>query len=194
MVTSAPMGCAQSNYYDIFVRPEKLQELKKAQGSLWGKDIDVIELPFEAGMIRFWLPKEIPPPPKRPYTPTEPYIGKFRTRIDLMNDASSPSFFRLVRFYVLNIEPITNVSYLHGRYYDQDKEIYREFKAPDEIVKEKIVERHGLNGIELILDIPKEVKSFDIAFEVEVSYEGKTEIVKFQSHFIRSKYHFLPPD
>ena len=195
MVTSAPMGCAQSNYYDIFVRPEKLEELKKAKGSLWETNIDIIKLPFEAGMIRFWLPKEIPPPPKRPHTPTEPYIGKFRTEVELGNDEEKfPISFRLLKFNILHVDPALPIQFLYGDYYESKTEQYRKFTHPSEISEDRIVEKITGNSIKMILDIPKQIKSFDIAFEVEVSYEGKTEIVKFQSHFIRSKYHFLPPD
>jgi hypothetical protein len=72
--------------------------------------------------------------------------------------------------------------------------VYREFVSPEEILSEAILAPAGGKSIEITLDIPKKVKAFDIAFEVEVSYKGKTELVKFQSRFVRSKYLYLPPD
>jgi len=184
------IGCGFKGGYACFVREGKLEEVRSGQAGVDG--LDILSSKFGAGAIEVWAPHEIPSSRR---VPNDSYVGKYQMFIDFLTKPyETQSTFKLLRLEFTNLESGGKIKYLFGRYHDPLAKKDREFRNPSEILGEKIDGNKGLSRLFLILDLPKNLKSFNLEVTVEASYQGKTELIHFKDHFVRSKYSVLIED
>lgn len=153
------------------------------------KGIDVVSIPREDFEVSFWPPKQIP---YHPRSPKKPYIGKYKMMLDVITHSKQDLSFRLDTLKI-KASPRNIFDYLYGRYYNFKSKKFKEFKFPEEIKDEYIyTPGTSVKGIEMVLDIPNEIEALEIELQVEITRQGKTELIEIKDEFVRSKYAYTP--
>lgn len=171
---------SRMNYtHSIFVKEDQLGEISTNFGTRkiesqydWGKM--VIEPPIEVSPHNY------------------PQINapvKFTMSI-VFYDLLDPSIksIKLKRNEFANIQPSLPIEQINTKHSYRDKPVMSAAGSQTEKMIEKVPFYF------FVLDIPKNVKSFDMNLEIEINKESGSEIINFQETFYRSTYLFRRPD